>query len=95
VIKAFTGNKLEFRIDDSFDLVPFIRKLEYLGGGLPKEISSANKIIKFEDEKDENVYKWNKDTFIDYLTLESKMYDPSTRQGISPEEYNKYIKLVE
>jgi len=89
-IKFFHDNKLEFRVNYSFNLAWFLQRLEYIEG-LPKEIS-IDKIIKFKDGK---VFKWNKATFVDYLTKEKEKYDPSKERGISPEEYQRFMKLVE
>ena len=93
-IKFFHDNKLGFKMDSSFCLVRFLKRLEYIGG-LPKEtISSINEIIKFRDHKD-GIFKWNKDTFIEYLTKEKRICNPSIGLGISPEEYDMFVKLIE
>jgi len=87
-IKFFIANNLGFRMFDS-ELVDFLKRLEYIEG-LPKGIS-IDKIIKFRDG---NVFKWNKAIFIDYLMREKERYDPSKQIGISPGEYQKFIKLL-
>ena len=85
-IKFFHDNNLEFRINCSYCLVNFLKRLDHIEGGLPlKEVlPSIDKIIKFNDGN----YKWNKDIFEKHL-LQSKK-----ENRISQEEYDKYIKLL-
>ena len=85
-IKFFLDNKLGFRIYYSFDLVQFLRRIEYIGG-LPEGVS-IEKIIKFRFE-DGQVYKWDKDIFEEVLDRRK-----GRRNHISQEEYNRYIKLI-
>jgi len=91
-IKFFIANNLGFKMLGSSELVDFLKKLEYIGG-LPKEIS-IDRIIKLYI-KDQRVLKWDKATFVNYLTEEKEEYDPSKERGISPEEYQRFMKLVE
>jgi len=86
-IKFFLDNNLRFLINSSYGLYEFLKRLDYIGG-LSKEISSIDKIIKLKDVKDET-YKCNKDIFKEYLD------DAMKRKYISRQEYQRFIKLVE
>jgi len=86
-IKFFIDNRLGFRMYHSSNLVQFLKRLEYIGG-LP-EGSSISRIIKFRDEKDGKVFKWDKNIFEKYLTERIK------ENRISQEEFDRFIKLIE
>jgi len=92
-IKFFIDNNLGFRIINSSHLVRFLKRLEHIGG-LPKEVPSIDRIIKLYLE-DQQIFKWDKATFVNYLIKEKGKYDPYGRKDISPEEYQKFMKLVE
>jgi len=86
-IKFFLDNNLQFRMDDSSDFIRFLRRLEYMKG-LPKGVALCE-IIKFHDDEDENIFKWDEDIFENYLKKERE------ENGISQEEYERLIKLIE
>jgi len=89
-IRFFLDKKLKFRIASPSNLVDFLRKLEY-AGGLPRG-ASIDEIIGFKFKND--IYKWNKDVFERYLMKEKKDFVSFEKSSISPEEYQRYIKLI-
>lgn len=62
----FIDNKLEFRTINFSNLVIFLKRTDYNIGEL-LEGSSIDKTVKFREDEYENVYKWNKDIFKEYL----------------------------
>jgi hypothetical protein len=101
----FLKNNLEFLIHGSSDLVCFIRRLDRLKLLFPHDyqekkdssrISLLSKLIKFKFKSETgNIWKWDYDTFNEYLKQRISLDTSRGDDNISLYEYEKYMNLVE